>query len=56
MVFLMSFGVEICIFSADGLEATLCSRQKLSLEMILGHYLVFLQDLPDYSSVISWSR
>nr|XP_038031058.1 ATP-binding cassette sub-family A member 13 [Anas platyrhynchos] len=41
---------------SDGLEATLCSRQKLSLEMILGHYLVFLQDLPDYSSVISWSR
>nr|XP_047932357.1 ATP-binding cassette sub-family A member 13 [Anser cygnoides] len=41
---------------SDGLEASLCSRQKLSLETILGHYLAFLQDLPDYSSVISWSR
>ncbi|XP_074755573.1 ATP-binding cassette sub-family A member 13 isoform X1 [Athene noctua] len=41
---------------ADGLEASLCSRQKLSLETILGHYLEFLQDLPDYSSFISWAR
>ncbi|XP_032298475.1 ATP-binding cassette sub-family A member 13 [Coturnix japonica] len=40
-----------------GVEASLCSRQKLGLETILGHYLlVFLQDLPDYSSFISWAR
>ncbi|PKU47979.1 atp-binding cassette sub-family a member 13 [Limosa lapponica baueri] len=38
------------------LETSLCSRQKLSLETILGHYLAFLQDLPDYSSFISWAR
>ncbi|XP_021242061.1 ATP-binding cassette sub-family A member 13 [Numida meleagris] len=39
-----------------GFEASLCSRQKLSLETILGHYLlVLLQDLPDYSSLISWA-
>ncbi|XP_030333996.1 ATP-binding cassette sub-family A member 13 isoform X5 [Strigops habroptila] len=41
---------------SDGLEASLCSRQKLSLETILGHYLAFLQNLPDYSSFISWAR
>ncbi|XP_040443957.1 ATP-binding cassette sub-family A member 13 isoform X2 [Falco naumanni] len=40
----------------DGLEASLCSRQKLSLETMLGHYLAFLQDLPDHSSFISWAR
>ncbi|KAM6375906.1 ATP-binding cassette sub-family A member 13 [Alca torda] len=38
---------------SDRLEASLCLRQKLSLETILGHYLTFLQDLPDYSSFIS---
>lgn len=48
--------VEIFIFSADGLESSLCSGQKLSLETILGHYLAFPQDLPDYSSFISWAR
>ncbi|KAM9024213.1 ATP-binding cassette sub-family A member 13 [Ara ararauna] len=41
---------------SDGLEASLCSRQKLNLETILGHYLAFLQNLPDYSSFISWAR
>ncbi|KAM6210177.1 ATP-binding cassette sub-family A member 13-like [Sarcoramphus papa] len=41
---------------SDGLGASLCSRQKLSLETILGHYLAFLQDLPDYSSFIPWAR
>ncbi|KAM7122042.1 ATP-binding cassette sub-family A member 13 [Ciconia maguari] len=41
---------------SGGLEASLCSRQKLSLETILGHYLAFLQELPDYSSFISWAR
>ncbi|XP_057284756.1 ATP-binding cassette sub-family A member 13 [Pezoporus wallicus] len=41
---------------SDELEASLCSRQKLNLETILGHYLAFLQNLPDYSSFISWAR
>lgn len=45
------------LFFAGGLEASLCSSQKLGLETILGHYLLaFLQDLPDYSSFISWAR
>jgi len=48
--------LNFLFFSADGLEASICSRQKLSLETILGHYLAFLQDLPDYSSFISSAR
>ncbi|XP_064909492.1 ATP-binding cassette sub-family A member 13 [Columba livia] len=41
---------------SDSSEASLCSRKKLSFETILGHYLAFLQDLQDYSSVVSWAR
>ncbi|KAM4685389.1 ATP-binding cassette sub-family A member 13 isoform 4-T7 [Amazona ochrocephala] len=41
---------------SDGLEASLCSRRKLNLEIILGHYLAFLQNVPDYYSFISWAR
>ncbi|XP_009882105.1 PREDICTED: ATP-binding cassette sub-family A member 13 [Charadrius vociferus] len=41
---------------SDGLEASLCSRRKLSLDTILGHYLALLRDLPDSSSFISWAR
>ncbi|KAM9227951.1 ATP-binding cassette sub-family A member 13 [Leptosomus discolor] len=41
---------------SDGLEPSLCFRQKLSLETVIGHRLAFLQNLPDYSSFISWAR